>query len=67
MAEVVNLRTARKRAGRQQAEKDAAENRLAYGRPKSDLNVEAARRAKAHRDLDLHRTKTGEADEIAGH
>jgi hypothetical protein len=67
MTDVVNLRTARKRAARQHAEKGAAENRFAYGRPKSDRNVEAARRAKVYRDLDLHRTKTGEADEIAGH
>ena len=67
MAEVVNLRTARKRAGKQKAEKRATENRFAHGRPKSDRSLEAARRAKAHHDLDLHRTKTGEADEIAGH
>ena len=67
MAEIHNLRQARKRAAQQQAEKLAAQNRFAYGRPKSERNVEAHRRAKAHRDLDLHRTNTGEADEIAGH
>ena len=67
MAEIINLRKARKRADKRRVEKHAAENRFAYGRPKSERNVEAARRAKAHRDLDLHRTKTGEADEIAGH
>ena len=67
MTDVVNLRTARKRAQRQQAEKDAANNRLAHGRPKSERKVEVVRRDKASRDLDLHRIEMGEADEIAGH
>ena len=66
MADVVNLRAARKRVDRQQAEKRAAENRLAHGRSKSERNLEAARRDKTNRDLDLHRQRTGEADEIAG-
>jgi hypothetical protein len=67
MADVVNLRTARKRANRQQAEKDAAKNRLAHGRPKSERKLEVVRREKANRDLDFHRIEMGEADEIAGH
>jgi hypothetical protein len=66
MADVVNLRTARKRAQRQQAEKDAAKSRLAHGRPKSESKLATARRVKACRDLDLHRIEMGEADEIAG-
>ena len=67
MADVVNLRTARKRAYRRQAEKDAERKRLAHGLPKSIRKLLEARRVKARRDLDLHRTRTGEADEIAGH
>ena len=68
MAKLINLRQARKRADKQRVEKHAAENRFAYGRPKSERNVEVARRAKAQRDLDSHRNNTtGEADEIAGH
>jgi hypothetical protein len=66
MPDVVNLRTARKRAQRQQAEKDASKNRLAHGRRKSEHKLDAARRVKASRDLDLHRIEMGEADEIAG-
>jgi hypothetical protein len=66
MTEVVNLRAARKRAQRQQAEQEAAENRLAHGRPKAERKLDASRRLKACRDLDLHRIETGEADEIAG-
>jgi uncharacterized protein DUF4169 len=67
MAEVVNLRTARKRAQRQQAEKNAFDNRLAHGRPKSERKLDEFRRAKANRELDLHRITRGETDEIAGH
>ena len=67
MAEIVNLRTARKRSQKKQAEKSAAQNRLAHGRPKSERKVTLLRGAKASRDLDLHRIEMGEADEIAGH
>ena len=60
MADVINLRTARKRAQRQQVEKDAENNRLAHGRPKSERKLDEVRRAKANRDLDLHRITRGE-------
>ena len=66
MADVVNLRAARKRGQRQQAEREAATNRLAHGRPKSERKLETVRREKASRDLDFHRIEMGEADEIAG-
>ena len=67
MADVVNLRTARKRVQRQQAEKDAAKSRLAHGLPKSDRKLIETHRVKARRDMEFYRTRTGEADEIAGH
>ena len=67
MADVVNLRTARKRAKKIEAEKDAANNRLAHGRTKSERKLAMVRRVKASRDLDLHWIEMGEADEIAGH
>ena len=60
MADIVNLRTARKRAHHQQAEKDAATNRLAHGTSKSDRKLDEARHAKAGRDLDGHRMEMGE-------
>ena len=60
MADVVNLRIARKRAQRLQAERDAVDNRLAHGRPKSERKLDEARRVKAKRDLDLHEIKRGE-------
>ena len=67
MADVINLRTARKRVHRRQAEKDAEKNRLAHGLPKSIRKLDEFRRAKANRELDLHRITRGETDEIAGH
>jgi hypothetical protein len=57
MAEVVNLRTARKRAERQQAEDSAAVNRLSHGRSRSERDLNEARGVKARNDLDLHRIK----------
>jgi predicted DNA-binding ribbon-helix-helix protein len=42
MAELINLRAARKRARRQQAEKDAEKRRVAHGRPKSETKLAAA-------------------------
>jgi hypothetical protein len=57
----------RKRAAKQQAEKDAAKNRLAHGRPKSERRLTVARGVKACRDLEMHRIERGDTDEIAGH
>jgi hypothetical protein len=55
MAEVVNLRTARKRAKRRQDELLAGANRLAHGVPKNRRKLTAAQQTKAISDLDQHR------------
>jgi hypothetical protein len=60
MAELVNLRTARKRAKRKQDEHDAEINRLAHGQPRHLRRLDAARRAKAVQDLDRHRVEEGD-------
>lgn len=60
MAELVNLRIARKRAKRQQVDLAAAGNRLVHGQPKHRRKLEAAQEAKASRDLDLHRIDKGD-------
>jgi hypothetical protein len=61
MADIVNLRRARKRAERQMAERTAsAANRLRYGRSKTQRDLEAKRDVKARRDLDRHRIETGD-------
>jgi Domain of unknown function (DUF4169) len=64
MAEIVNLRTARKRANRQRAEKRAAEARVSHGMSKADRALAESNKAKVRRDE--HCIETGEADEIAG-
>lgn len=60
MAELVNLRTARKRAKRQQDEQRSNANRLAHGQPKHVRELEAEKQAKASRDLEAHRIDTGD-------
>jgi hypothetical protein len=59
MGEVVNLRRARKAAGRQQAAAGAAAKRQQHGRSKSERALEDERHAKAQRDLDQHRLEPG--------
>ncbi len=60
MGDLVNLRTARKRAKRRQAERAAASNRLAHGRTKAERILELSRRDKARKNLDQHRIETGD-------
>ena len=66
MAEIVNLRAARKVADRQRAEKRAAEAKVSHGMSKADRALAESNKAKFRRELDEHRIETGEADEIAG-
>ena len=60
MADIVNLRMARKRAARDNAERMAAEQRLAHGVSKSERNKAAADRDKARQILDQHQIDTGD-------
>jgi regulator of protease activity HflC (stomatin/prohibitin superfamily) len=60
MGDVVNLRTARKRVKRRQAEQEAQANRLAHGQPKAERALSEAHSDKARRDLDQHRIETGD-------
>ena len=60
MAELVNLRTARKQAKRRQGEQRATANRLAHGQPKHVRKLEDARQAKTNIELDRHRIETGD-------
>jgi hypothetical protein len=66
MAEIVNLRIARKRAKRQIAEERAAEARVSHGIAKADRTLIRAERSRLRSGLDAHRIETGEPDEIAG-
>jgi hypothetical protein len=60
MAELVNLRAARKRAKKRQDDLRADANRLAHGQPQHRRKLEAAQQAKASRDLDRHRIDKGD-------
>lgn len=60
MADVVNLRTARKRANRRHDDEHAAANRLAHGRPAHLRKLEAAQQEQAGRVLDQHRIDSGD-------
>jgi hypothetical protein len=60
MAEVINLRTARKRASRLQDDARAATNRLAHGQPKNLRDLDAAQREQAQNHLDQHRIEPGD-------
>jgi hypothetical protein len=60
MAELVNLRMARKRAKRRRDDDHANTKRLAHGRPKHAQALEDAKQAKASRDLDQHRIEPGD-------
>lgn len=66
MAEVVNLRNARKRANRRREEKRADAARVSYGLSKIERAIAKTETAKFRRELDEHRLETGESDEIAG-
>ena len=60
MAEIVNLRRARKRAAREKSSQTATEHRLAYG-VTSDQRIRGeADRQKARRTLDQHRIDRGD-------
>ena len=60
MADVVNLRTARKQAKRRQGDQRARANRLAHGQPKHLRELEDAQQTEASHDLDRHRIETGD-------
>jgi Domain of unknown function (DUF4169) len=60
MGQVVNLRTARKRAARDKATEQAAAKRLRHGRPKSERALQVAQSEQAQRNLDRHRIDTGD-------
>ena len=60
MAELVNLRTARKQAKRRQDDERANAHRIAHGQPKHLRKLDAAHREKANRELDQHRIEPGD-------
>lgn len=55
MGETVNLNRARKARAKAVAKTTAAENRVRFGRTKAEKGLDAARAAKAVRDVEAHK------------
>lgn len=55
MAEPINLNRFRKAKRRADAQKQAAENRVAFGRTKAERDIERLKTEKAARELDQKR------------
>lgn len=55
MAEVINLRLARKARARSKAQQQAAENRALHGEKGAEQRLRAAEQARKDRELDAHR------------
>lgn len=65
MAEIINLRQARKQKARAQAEKTAEQNRIAFGRTKAERKLTEAERDKAARHIDGHKLDRDDEPEPA--
>ncbi len=60
MAEIINLRLARKGRKRVNAEKSATENRARHGRTKADKQKEELEQSRAGRAMDGHQIEDDE-------
>ena len=62
MAEIINLRRARKGKARAEKEKTAEANRIAHGTPKAVRKLEEARREQTKERLSAHRLEKNDDD-----
>lgn len=62
MAEIINLREARKKRARAEKERTAANNRARFGRTKAERTGEAAETLRLTRDLDGKRREAPAAE-----
>lgn len=63
MAEVVNLRKARKAKARADKDAQAAENRIKFGRSKTERVMDEVRERLAQRQLEAHRLEKSDESE----
>ncbi len=63
MAEIINLRKARKAKARAVKEAQAAENRAKFGRPEAERSQSEAAKDLLDRKLDAHRREDSGAEE----
>jgi hypothetical protein len=62
MAEIINLRRARKQKAKAEKEACAAENRVAFGRTKDERRLSESRKALAERRLEGHKLDDQESE-----
>lgn len=62
MAEIINLRRARKTQERSARNQEAEQNRRRFGQTKGEKNAEAQRRERMERALEGHRRNTDKPD-----
>lgn len=62
MAEIINLRMARKRKARAEKDQQAADNRLRFGRTKAERRATELENTRAARELEGKRRDDGEND-----
>jgi hypothetical protein len=62
MAEIINLRRARKRADRRHKEERANTARVSHGISKAERGLVETQNTKVERELDGHHIDTGEAE-----
>ena len=62
MAEIVNLRRARKLKERERQQAEAAQNRAVFGRSKAEKNLIESKRALAEASLDARRLAKPDGD-----
>ena len=55
MADIINLRTARKRKARDEKAEKAAQNRIVFGRTKAEKDLTLAEAEQAAKKLDGHK------------
>ena len=61
MGDLVNLKRFRKRAGREEAAKQAEANRMAFGRTKAERTLDDQRASRAETLLNQHRIESEDA------
>ena len=62
MAEIINLRKARKKKARAEKEAEAAENRAKFGQPKEERSQSETAKDLLDRKLDAHRRDDGDPE-----
>ncbi len=66
MAEIINLRTAKKQAARAAARKSGDANAAKFGRSKTERRLNDTRNEKATRDLEAHRREGEDGEAPSG-